>query len=97
MATTTKAKSKAKRPRDRETIKQALRETLRTEFPQDTVDVSDGYLGNIHVVVVSRSFDQMTEKEKQQRLWELIERTDLSAAERELISLVYPVSVAELK
>jgi acid stress-induced BolA-like protein IbaG/YrbA len=83
--------------RDREAIKQSLRQALRAEFPQDTVDVSDGYLGNIHVVVVSRSFDQMSEKEKQQRLWDLIERTDLSEAEKELISLVYPVSVAELK
>jgi hypothetical protein len=39
----------------------------------------------------------MSEREKQQRLWDLFEHADLSTAEKELISLVYPVSVAELK
>jgi acid stress-induced BolA-like protein IbaG/YrbA len=97
MPATTKARPKSRRPRDREVIKQALVQVLRAEFPNDTVDVSDGYLGNIHVVVVSRRFDQMSEKEKQQLLWDLIERSELSDAEKERISLVYPVSVAELK
>lgn len=40
------------RPRDQ--IKQALDSAFRASFPHDTVDISEGYQDNIHVVVVSR-------------------------------------------
>jgi acid stress-induced BolA-like protein IbaG/YrbA len=93
----TRTKTKTKPTRNRSLIKKTLRNALRAAFPEDTVDISDGYLDNIHVVVVSRSFDAMSEKQKQQRLWKLIDATDLSDDEKSLISLVYPVSIAELK
>jgi hypothetical protein len=83
--------------RDRSSIKAALLRAFRRKFPTDTVDISDGYQDNIHVVVVSRSFDELSEKQKQDLLWDVIDATDLSAEEKSLISLVYPVSVAELK
>jgi len=78
-------------------IKKILREAFRKEYPEDTVDVSDGYKDNIHVLVVSRTFDPLTEKQKQDALWKVIDGTDLTDGEKQLISLVYPVSVAELK
>jgi acid stress-induced BolA-like protein IbaG/YrbA len=87
----------ATRKRSRTQIKKILSEALRQEFPHDTVDVSDGYKENIHVVVVSRSFDEMGEREKQQVLWRVIDRTELTEEEKQLISLVYPVSIRELK
>ena len=87
----------ATRKRSRTQIKRILSEALRQEFPHDTVDVSDGYKDNIHVVVVSRSFDEMGEREKQQVLWRVIDRTELTEEEKQLISLVYPVSIRELK
>jgi hypothetical protein len=83
--------------RSRATLKRTLEEAFRREFPRDTVDVSDGYKDNIHVLVVSHRFDSMTEKAKQEMLWEVIDNADLTKAEKQLISLVYPVSVAELK
>ena len=83
--------------RDREEVKKILADAFRRRFPNDTVDISDGYQDNIHVLVVSRSFDSLTEKQKQDVLWKVIDSTNLTPAEKELISLVYPVSVAELK
>ena len=85
------------RKRSRKEIKKIIAQALREHFPHDTVDVSDGYKELIHVVVVSRSFDEMGEREKQQLLWRLIDRTDLTEEEKQLISLVYPVSIRELK
>ena len=82
----------------REEVKSAIEQAFRGEFPNDTVDVSDGYEGNIHVVVVSRKFDEMDEQEKQDWLWDIIDKkADLTPAERALISLVMPVSPAEIK
>jgi len=83
--------------RNRDQIKAVLDGAFRQEFPKDTVDLSDGYQNNIHVVVVSRRFDGMEEKAKQDLLWSVIDATDLTDAEKHLISLVHPVSPAEVK
>jgi hypothetical protein len=83
------------RPRDQ--IKQAIEQSLRREFPTDTIDISDGYRDNIHVLVVSRKFDALEEPAKQEFLWSVIDGTDLTQAEKALISLVLPVSPALLK
>jgi len=45
---------------------------LRKQFPTDTVDVTEGYLGRAHVLVVSRQFNDMTEHERQDFLWEIL-------------------------
>ena len=89
--------SKSKSTRSRNQVKQLLREAFRERFPHDTVDISDGYKENIHVVVVSREFDEMSDREKQELMWEIIDGTDLAEDEKTLVSLVYPVSPAEIK
>lgn len=91
------SKRSANVQRSRESVKEILRKAFRRKFPNDTVDVSDGYQDNIHVLVVSREFDSMTEKQKQQVLWRVVDSAGLTDAEKSLISLVYPLSVAELK
>ena len=48
-------------------------------------------------MVVSREFDHMREREKQDVMWKIIDDTDLSEDEKGLISLVFPVSPAEIK
>jgi hypothetical protein len=83
--------------RNKSEIKAILEEAFRKVFPNDTVDISDGYQDNIHVLVVSRRFDAMTEKDKQDALWQIIDETDLTDAEKASISLVMPVSPAEVK
>jgi hypothetical protein len=83
--------------RSRDEVKRILTPAFREEFPDDTVDISDGYQDNIHVLVVSRKFDELTEAQKQDMLWGIIDRTDLTDAEKSLISLVMPVSPAEIR
>lgn len=78
-------------------LKQKIDDILRKRFPGETVDVSDGHGDNIHVVVVSRQFDGLREKEKQDLLWRAIDESDLSDAEKVKISLILPYSPADLK
>lgn len=92
-----KAQGRGHRRRNRGVIKNTIREAFRREFPEDTVDVADGYKVNIHVMVVSRRFDRMSEKKKQDLMWKIIDETDLTDKEKALISLAYPVSPAEIK
>lgn len=88
---------KKTRGRSRTQLKRALEGAIRAVFPTDTVDISDGYGDNIHVMVVSRKFDGLSESEKQDLVWDIIDSVKLSKVERGLISLVYPVSPAEIK
>jgi hypothetical protein len=83
--------------RSRDEIKKSIEDAIRKQFPRDTVDVSDGYRDNIHVVVVSRRFDEMGEQEQRDLLWGLIDEADLDDEEKKLISLVMPVSPSLLK
>lgn len=83
--------------RNRSQIKRLLEATIRKEFPQDTVDISDGYKDNIHVLVVSRRFDEMKQQEKQDLFWDLIDSSGLRPNEKTLISLVLPVSLSQIK
>lgn len=83
--------------RSRAEIKKALEAALRKAFPTDTVDISDGYRDNIHVLVVSRRFDTMDDSTQQDMLWTLIEEAGLAPDEKQLISLVMPASPALLK
>ena len=78
-------------------LKQKIEELLKAEFPGETVDVSDGYKDNIHIVVVSRKFNDMREKEKLDAVWQIIDGSDLTDAPKTLISLVAPYSPRELK
>lgn len=87
----------ARRKRSRSDIKKRITEAFRKTFPTDTVDVSDGYLDNIHVMVVSRRFDRMSERQKRNLMWKIIDESGLSEDEKGLISLIYPISPAEIK
>ena len=78
-------------------LKQKIDDILRKRFPGETVDVSDGHGDNIHIIVVSRQFDGMREKEKQDLLWRSIDESDLSDAEKVKISLILPYSPGDLK
>ncbi|MBI3945705.1 MAG: hypothetical protein HY321_07290 [Armatimonadetes bacterium] len=68
---------------------------FRDSFPNGYVDVSEGYHGLLHLLVVCRAFDGMTEREKQARLWE-VARGGL-ADETTGISLLIGYSPDELK
>jgi len=70
---------------------------LRQAFKDDTIDISDGFDKNIHILVVSRLFDKMGERARQSYLWRLVEKSDLSEAEKDLISVLLAISPGELK
>ena len=100
MATTLAANKKnLKRPRarSRAVLKQLLRTAFRAKFPQDTVDISDGFEGNIHVLVVSNVFDKMGERTRYSFLWRIVERTELTPDEKDLITVLLAYSPRELR
>jgi acid stress-induced BolA-like protein IbaG/YrbA len=78
-------------------LKKKIETILRARFPGETVDVSDGHGDNIHVIVVSRQFDGIGEKAKQDLLWCTIDDSDISDAEKVKISLILPYSPGDLK
>lgn len=53
-----------------------------------------GYLGRVHVKIVSRRFNGMAEEEKQSLVWEIL-RADLGEAAQG-VSLVIPYATEEL-
>jgi hypothetical protein len=75
-----------------------IKAILKPEFEEGMVDVSlSGIRDNIHVVVMSRRFDDMLEKKKQELLWSVIDQSDLSDDEKLRISLIVPLSPDEVK
>lgn len=88
--------SKRTHVRPRVQIKDDLKKALKQVFKDDLVDISDGYQDNIHVLVVSRQFDGMAEQAKQDMLRAPIDDSGLSEDEKRLISLVLPLSPADI-
>ncbi len=81
-----------------------IKAVLQKELPQQDViiDVSpSGVRDNLHVLVVARKLDPMTEMQKQEYLWGLLEdavkRRQLKKADLARISLVLPISIEELR
>ena len=68
---------------------------VRKAFPKAFVDVSEGYLGRVHLVVVSRDFDGLSEKQKQDKLWEVL-KAELGR-NAQAISLAMAWGVDELR
>ncbi len=83
--------------RSRDEIKKAIEVAIRKEFPTDTVDISDGYGSNIHVMVVSRRFDSMDDAIQRDLLWTLIRSAGLDDQEEALISLALTISPSIIK
>ncbi len=83
--------------RTREEIKKALELTFKQEFPTDTVDISDGYASNIHILVVSRRFDDMPDAIQRDMMWHLIGKAGLDESEKALISMTLALSPADIK
>jgi len=78
-------------------LKRKLETALRAEFPTDTVDVSDGYKGNVHVLIVSRRFDAKSDYERQEMLHQIINGAGLTKAQMGKISLLLAMSPGEIK
>lgn len=80
-------------------LKQKVREVLKRGYfsdADDLVDVSDGFNGDVDVVIVSRKFDGKRMKEKNDLIWSELTR-HLSPDEWGKISLSIGASPEELK
>lgn len=82
-----------------EILKNKIQTALKSGFFRDAgdlVDVSDGADGHIHLVVVSRKFDGRRMKEKNDMIWDELEKR-LSEEEWGQVSLTVGVSPEEVK
>ena len=49
-----------------------VEDAVRKEFPRDTIEVSEGYNGRVHLKLVSKRFNGKSEPEKQAYIWDLL-------------------------
>ncbi|MBM3475927.1 MAG: hypothetical protein FJX75_21880 [Armatimonadetes bacterium] len=76
-------------------IRPKVEQALREQFPHDTVELTEGYKGRVHVLVVSSQFNGKTESEKQDFLWEVL-RAELGE-DAQAVTLVIGYGTDELK
>ncbi|MCK6507762.1 hypothetical protein L6R53_31075 [Myxococcota bacterium] len=55
------------------TLKAKIENALRDRFPKGRVGVFDGYLVNVHVIVVDEAFRGHSDTQRQDLLWEVLE------------------------
>ncbi len=72
-----------------------VKSVVRKAFPEDTVIVQEGYLERIHLKVVSERFNGMSERGKQDYIWDLL-RAELDPEAQAAISLAVAYSADEL-
>jgi hypothetical protein len=90
-------KSAGEKGRTRKQLKDHLLTTFERGFPSSVVDVSDGYKDGIHIMVVSKAFEKMSANKQQNAMWTVLEDAGLTEDERTLITLLYPVSPADIR
>jgi len=83
--------------RRRGEVKLAIEAAFRAEFPHDTVDVSDGYGNNIHVLVVSRRFDKLGRERGQELMDRLLAGANATEEELKLVSMLRGYPIADIK
>ncbi len=75
-------------------ISQQTKDVLAEEIPNAMVSTEEGFGGRVHVKIVSDRFDGMSEREKQEYVWQIL-RTRLEA-DAQAISFVLPYGSDEL-
>ncbi len=53
-------------------VKEKAEKALRAVFPTDTIDVTESYKGRAHVLIVSATFNGMSERQKQDFIWDVL-------------------------
>jgi acid stress-induced BolA-like protein IbaG/YrbA len=66
-----------------------VKEVLRETFPEDTIEISKGYKGRVHVLVVSSKFNDMTDRQKQDFIWEILKAELEDEVQAVSLALVY--------
>jgi len=76
-------------------IREKVEKALREAFPKETIEVSEGYKGRAHVLVVSAKFNDMSERQKQDYVWDVL-RAELQD-DAEAVTTVICYSTEELR
>ena len=76
-------------------LKKQVQRVFKEEFSEDTVDVSEDEHGHFQVLIVSRRFDGMGEKQKLDLLWD-IAQGGLKKTQLRRITLLLGYSPQEL-
>ena len=74
---------------DYEAVAPQVMEALRRAFPDETLEVSEGYRGRVHVLVVSRRFNGLTEMKRQEMIWEILRAELGEEAEAVTLAALY--------
>ncbi len=80
---------------DFDSVKSKVEAALRKQLPHDTIDVSPGYEGRAHVLVVSAEFNGMSEEQKQEYVWRIL-KSEL-AQDAPAVSFVLVYGTDELR
>ena len=67
---------------------------LRAVFPRDTIEFGEGYMGHVHVKIVSAQFNGKSEEDKQTFVWDILR--DALGEDAQGVSLVIPYATEEL-
>ncbi len=75
-------------------LMEKITKILRDKFRENSsITVKPSGIGdNIHVIVMSNAFDDMSEKQKQDCLWSPIDGSDLTDEQKVHISMILPLS-----
>lgn len=79
---------------DYDTIAEKGRSALKRAFPESVIETEEGYLGRVHVRIVSPAFNGRSEREKQHMVWEVLEAE--MGDEARAITLVLAYGMDEL-
>ena len=74
---------------DYDTLAEKARSALKEAFPESAIETEEGYLGRVHVRIVSPAFNGRSEREKQHMVWEVLEAEMGEAAQAVTLVLAY--------
>ncbi len=74
---------------DYEEMAPLVKQALRNAFPEDTIVISPGYSGRIHVKVVSERFSGMSDRDKQAYLYEVLREHLAEDAQAVSLAIAY--------
>ena len=80
---------------DYSSLADRVRRVLRTKLHTSQLKTSKGYLGRVHVMLVSEEFNGLSEERKQETVWDVL-RAELGD-EAQGVSLVLPYGTDELE
>jgi stress-induced morphogen len=80
---------------DYQSLAPKVEEALREAFPYETIDVTEGWRGRVHVVVVSKEFNDLPTERRQRMVYDILEGA--LGPEAQYVTLVTTWGTADLR